>query len=93
MRKRLFTCWVTRGVLRWNFPLWRVRCLGYPKLGATFKPGDKFLAKEQMAGLVLSFDNVGAFDKTHPLPMSECHTVMLDDEGLEPDNGGEQGQT
>lgn len=24
--------------------------------------------------------------------MSECHTVMLDDEGLEPDNG-EQGQT
>ena len=56
------------------------------------KPGDKFLAKEQMAGLVLSFDNVGAFDKTHPLPMSECHTVMLDDEGLEPDNG-EQGQT
>lgn len=62
------------------------------KAWGDFKPGDKFLAKEQMAGLVLSFDNVGAFDKTHPLPMSECHTVMLDDEGLEPDNG-EQGQT
>ena len=58
------------------------------KAWGDFKPGDKFLAKEQMAGLVLSFDNVGAFDKTHPLPMSECHTVMLDDEGLEPDNGG-----
>ncbi len=44
-----------------------------------------------MAGLVLSFDNVGTFNDTHPLPMSECHTVMLTDEGLEPDDEG-QGQ-
>ena len=56
-----------------------------------FKPGDKFLTREQMAGLVLSFDNVGTFNDTHPLPMSECHTVMLTDEGLEPDDEG-QGQ-
>lgn len=56
-----------------------------------FKPGDKFLTREQMAGLVLSFDNVGTFNDTHPLPMSECHTVMLTDEGLKPDDEG-QGQ-
>lgn len=56
-----------------------------------FKPGDKFLTREQMAGLVLSFDNVGTFNDTYPLPMSECHTVMLTDEGLEPDDEG-QGQ-
>ena len=64
------------------------------KAWGDFKPGDKFLAKEQMAGLVLSFDNVGAFDKTHPLPMSECHTVTLDNKGLEPDteNQGQDGE-
>lgn len=55
-----------------------------------FKPGDKFLTKEQMAGLVLSFDDV-VFSEKCPLPMSECHTVMLDNEGLEPDTGN-QGQ-
>ncbi|EMS7100980.1 hypothetical protein WEV73_004269, partial [Yersinia enterocolitica] len=37
-----------------------------PKTWNDFKPGKKFLTKEQMAGLVLSFDSV-AFSKEKPL--------------------------
>lgn len=39
------------GVLRWNFPLWRVRCLGYPKLGATLNPETNFLPRSRWQGL------------------------------------------
>lgn len=64
-----------------------------PKTWNDFKPGKKFLTKEQMAGLVLSFDSV-AFSKEKPLLMSECHTVTLDNKGLEPDteNQGQDGE-